>query len=96
MTKAAIAALPRLLALELALSQVLINAVAPGKFFNPDWPDDPEKVKRYEKSVPLSRLASGDEIAALIGFLSSDANTYVTGQTILQDGGRLSALPTVE
>ena len=95
-TKAAIAALPRLLALELALSKVLINAVAPGKFFNPDWPDDPEKVKRYEKSVPLGRLASGDEIAALIGFLSSDANTYVTGQTILQDGGRLSALPTVE
>ena len=95
-SKAAIAALPRLLALELALSKVLINAVAPGKFFNPDWPDDPEKVKRYEKSVPLGRLASGDEIAALIGFLSSDANTYVTGQTILQDGGRLSALPTVE
>ena len=61
-TKAAIAALPRLLALELALSKVLINAVAPGKFFNPDWPDDPEKVKRYEKSVPLGRLASGDEI----------------------------------
>ena len=95
-TKAAIAALPRLLALELALSQVLINAVAPGKFFNPDWPDDPEKVKRYERSVPLGRLASADEIAALIGFLSSGANTYVTGQTILQDGGRLSALPTVE
>ena len=95
-TKAAIAALPRLLALELALSKVLINAVAPGKFFNPEWPDDPEKVKRYEKSVPLGRLASADEIAALIGFLSSDANTYVTGQTILQDGGRLSALPTVE
>jgi NAD(P)-dependent dehydrogenase (short-subunit alcohol dehydrogenase family) len=95
-SKAAIAALPRLLALELALSQVLINAVAPGKFSNPDWPDDPEKVKRYEKSVPLGSLASGEEIAALIGFLSSDANSYVTGQTILQDGGRLSALPTVE
>jgi 3-oxoacyl-[acyl-carrier protein] reductase len=95
-SKAAIAALPGLLALELALSQVLINAVAPGKFFNPDWPDDPEKVKRYERSVPLGRLASADEVAALIGFLSSSANTYVTGQTILQDGGRLSALPTVE
>ena len=51
---------------------MLINAVAPGKFFNPDWPDDPEKVKRYEKSVPLGRLASADEVAALIGFLSSE------------------------
>jgi 3-oxoacyl-[acyl-carrier protein] reductase len=94
--KAAVAALPRLLALELAASKVLINAVAPGKFCNPDWPDEPEKVKRYEASVPLGRLASSDEVAELIGFLSSSANTYVTGQIILQDGGRLSALPTVE
>jgi len=95
-SKAAVAALPRLLALELGLSQVLINAVAPGKFLNPDWPDDPEKVRRYERSVPLGRIASPDEVAALIGFLSSGANTYVTGQTIVEDGGRLSALPTVE
>jgi 3-oxoacyl-[acyl-carrier protein] reductase len=95
-TKATVAALPRLLAPELALSQVLINAVAPGKFVNPDWPDDPKEVKRYERSVPLGRLASADDVAALIGFLSSSANTYVTGQTILQDGGRLSALPKVD
>jgi 3-oxoacyl-[acyl-carrier protein] reductase len=93
--KAGVAALPRLLALELASSQVLINAVAPGKFFNPQWPNDLEKVKQYEASVPLARLASVDEIAALIGFLGSSANTYLTGQTILQDGGRLSALPLV-
>jgi 3-oxoacyl-[acyl-carrier protein] reductase len=95
-TKAAVAALPRLLAPELAASQVLINAVAPGKFANPDWPDDADKVKRYERSVPLGRLASVDGVAALIGFLSSSVNTYVTGQTIVQDGGRLSALPAVE
>ena len=91
-SKAGIAALPRLLAPELAASKVLINAVAPGKFANPDWPDDLEKVRRYEQSVPLGRLASADEVAALIGFLSSGANTYVTGQTIVQDGGRLSAI----
>lgn len=91
--KAGVAALPRLLASELASSGVLINAVAPGKFFNPDWPDEPEKVKRYERSVPLGRLASAEEIAALIGFLGSEANTYLTGQTIVQDGGRLSGPP---
>ena len=96
LSKAGVAALPRLLAPELALSGVLINAVAPGKFANPDWPDEPAKVKRYERSVPLGRLASADEVAALIGFLSSNANTYVTGQTILQDGGRLSALPIAD
>jgi NAD(P)-dependent dehydrogenase (short-subunit alcohol dehydrogenase family) len=91
--KAGVAALPRLLASELASSSVLINAVAPGKFFNPDWPDEREKVKHYERSVPLGRLAYADEIAELIGFLSSEANTYVTGQTIVQDGGRLSGPP---
>jgi NAD(P)-dependent dehydrogenase (short-subunit alcohol dehydrogenase family) len=91
--KAGVAALPPLLACELASSGVLINAVAPGKFFNPDWPDEPDRVKHYERSVPLGRLASADEVAALIGFLSSEANTYLTGQTIVQDGGRLSAPP---
>lgn len=96
LSKAGIAALPRLLAPELAASGVLINAVAPGKFANPDWPDEPAKVKRYERSVPLGRLASAEEVAALIGFLGSSANTYVTGQTILQDGGRLSAMPIVD
>jgi 3-oxoacyl-[acyl-carrier protein] reductase len=93
-SKASLAALPRLLAFELGLSQILINSVAPGKFFNPTWPDDPEEVKRYERGIPLGRIASADEVAALIGFLSSGANTYVTGQTILQDGGRLSAVRT--
>ena len=91
--KSAVAALPRLLAPELAASQVLINAVAPGKFANPDWPEDARQVKAYETTIPLGRLASADEVAALIGFLSSGANSYVTGQTILQDGGRLSAPP---
>jgi 3-oxoacyl-[acyl-carrier protein] reductase len=94
-SKAGVAALPRLLAVDLAAWQVLINAVAPGKFVNPGWPDDPEKVRRYESTVPLGRLASADEVAALIGFLSSGANTYVTGQTILQDGGRLLAMPAI-
>jgi dehydrogenase/reductase SDR family protein 4 len=88
-SKAGVAALPRILSRELAASRVLINAVAPGKFVNPDWPDDPEKVARYEASIPLGRIASADEVAELIGFLSSGANTYLTGQTILQDGGRL-------
>jgi len=92
-TKAAVAALPRLLAPELGASQVLINAVAPGKFENPQWPDEPSAVERYAATVPLGRIASTEEVAELIGFLSSDANAYVTGQTIVQDGGRLSGAP---
>ena len=93
-SKAGVAALPRLLAPELGAAGVLINAVAPGKFTNPDWPDSPEQVAKYADTIPLRRLASVEEVAALAGFLASEANTYLTGQTILQDGGRLSgALP---
>jgi len=88
-SKAAVAALPGILANELAALGVLINAVAPGKFVNPDWPEDPERLSRYEASVPLGRLASADEVAELVGFLGSAANTYLTGQTVLLDGGRL-------
>jgi NAD(P)-dependent dehydrogenase (short-subunit alcohol dehydrogenase family) len=90
LSKAGLAALPRLLAPELAKFNVLINAVAPGKFDNPDWLDDPEQVKRYKQGVPLGRLASAEEVAALIVFLASAANGYITGQTIVQDGGRLA------
>jgi 3-oxoacyl-[acyl-carrier protein] reductase len=89
-SKAAVAALPKLLAADLAASHVLINAVAPGKFVNPDWPDDAPRVAQYVASVPLGRIAAAEEVAALIGFLGSEANTYLTGETILQDGGRLS------
>jgi 3-oxoacyl-[acyl-carrier protein] reductase len=90
LSKAGLAALPRLLAPELATLNVLINAVAPGKFDNPDWPDEPEQVQRYKQGVPLGRLASAEEVAALIVFLASAANGYITGQTIVQDGGRLA------
>ena len=90
LSKAGLAALPRLLAPELAKFNVLINAVAPGKFDNPDWPDDPEQVKRYKQGVPRGRLASAEEVAARIVFLASAANGYITGQTIVQDGGRLA------
>ena len=86
--EAAVAALPRILANELAALGA-INAVAPGKFVNPDWPEDPEQLSRYEASVPFGLLASADEVAELVGFLSSAANTYLTGQTVLLDGGRL-------
>jgi len=90
--KAAVAALPRLLAPQLSSAGILINAVAPGKFENPAWPDDRAAIDRYARGVPLGRLASADEVAGLIGFLSSPANTYVTGQTMVQDGGRLAGL----
>ena len=45
-------------------------------------------LKKYSKSTPLGRLGYSYEIANLVLFLSSNASSYITGQTILIDGGR--------
>ena len=45
------------------------------------------KIKNYKKKVPLGRLAKSREIAACCLFLSSEASTYVTGTTMVVDGG---------
>jgi 3-oxoacyl-[acyl-carrier protein] reductase len=48
---------------------------------------NPEKLARYLEGVPLGRVGTADEVAAVIDFLASDEASYVTGQTISIDGG---------
>ena len=45
--------------------------------------------KQIEKSIPLGRLGSGEDISKLVAFLASDEASYITGQTISIDGGLL-------
>lgn len=88
-TKTAINGITRNLALELAKDNILINAVAPG-FVNTELTkqnNTKEEIALLEKDIPLGRMAQPSEIAELIYFLSSDANSFITGQTILIDGG---------
>jgi NAD(P)-dependent dehydrogenase (short-subunit alcohol dehydrogenase family) len=86
--KAGLDALTRSFAVRYGPHNVLVCGVAPGKLRNPAWPDAPEALAAYRSEIPLGRLADPDEVAAFIVRLASDANTYVTGQTIAIDGGR--------
>jgi NAD(P)-dependent dehydrogenase (short-subunit alcohol dehydrogenase family) len=88
-SKAGLDALTRSLALELAPRGILVNGVAPG-YVDTELTrrnNAPGEIRRIEGTIPLGRLARVDEIAALVGFLCSEENGYLTGQTILVDGG---------
>ena len=76
-------------ALEYAARGVLINALCPG-FVETDMTranNSPEQIAALCALVPLGRLAKPDEIARAVYFLGSDQNTFITGQTLVADGG---------
>jgi 3-oxoacyl-[acyl-carrier protein] reductase len=65
-----------------------VNCVAPG-FIDTDMtrelPDDQREL--LQQQIPLGRLGSPDEIAALVSFLCSDLASYITGETVHINGG---------
>lgn len=87
-TKGAIESLTRSLALELAPSNIRVNAIAPGTV-------NTDMMKCYSKDdlhyiceeIPMNRIAEPEEIAELVCFLISDKNSYMTGQIISPNGG---------
>jgi 3-oxoacyl-[acyl-carrier protein] reductase len=88
--KAAIIGLTASLAKELGPSGILVNAVAPTQMLTvkdgvPSIPD--ERAVEMAKGIPLRRIASPDDLASLVVWLGSAANTYVTGETISLHGG---------
>jgi 3-oxoacyl-[acyl-carrier protein] reductase len=88
-SKAAINAFTKATALEYAAYNVLVNAVAPG-YVNTELTkinNTPEQIEIIKNNLPVKRLAEPEEIAELVYFLASEKNTFVTGQTILADGG---------
>ncbi len=87
-SKAGVIALTRTLALELARDGVTVNCVAPGPVDTVLMAQVPEKVReKFIARIPLGRLGRPDEIAAVHAFLASDDAAYITGQTIICDGG---------
>jgi NAD(P)-dependent dehydrogenase (short-subunit alcohol dehydrogenase family) len=91
--KAGIIGLTASLAKELGPSGILVNAVAPTQVLTttdgkPSIPD--ERAAEMAKSIPVRRLATPDDLAALVLWLGSAANTYVNGETISLTGGAQS------
>jgi 3-oxoacyl-[acyl-carrier protein] reductase len=86
--KAAIIGFTRALAKELAPWGVCVNAVAPG-YVDTDMLGSftPAQRKAALERVPMRRFASADEIAALVAYMALDAPSFLTGQTIVIDGG---------
>jgi len=88
--KAGVVMLTKVLALELAQYNIRVNAIAPyivkTKFSQPLW-SDPGMLKQIEAEIPLGRLAETGDIIGSVLFLASDASGYITGQTIIVDGG---------
>lgn len=95
--------LSKSLSQELAQYNILVNTIGPGRI-STDRIDslDQTKADNSDKSfeevrkesisnIPLGRLGEPDEFAKIATFLVSGANTYVTGQTILVDGGQVKA-----
>lgn len=87
-SKAGVISLAGTMAVELA-PYVKVNAVCPGYVLTPmqrsEYTD--AMLEKVNQKIPLKRHAESSEIAALIAFLVSDESTYITGQSIIIDGG---------
>jgi NAD(P)-dependent dehydrogenase (short-subunit alcohol dehydrogenase family) len=94
MTKAAVISMTRTLAVELGPSKIRVNAIAPGLVdtrFAAAIVGNKDLVDMEIKRMPLGRYAQPDEIAGAALYLASDAASFVTGHTLVVDGGRTIA-----
>jgi 3-oxoacyl-[acyl-carrier protein] reductase len=90
-TKAGLLGLTRSLAKELGSRNVRVNAVAPGLIETAMTAELPDAARKgFLDGIALGRPGTPDDVAGVVTFLASDAARYVTGQTIVVDGGYLT------
>jgi NAD(P)-dependent dehydrogenase (short-subunit alcohol dehydrogenase family) len=88
--KAGLESLVRVAALELAGAGIRVNAVAPGVVETPlmsSMLSEPDVRADFVEHIPLGRVGDPLEIASVVAFLLSDEAGYITGQTVIADGG---------
>jgi 3-oxoacyl-[acyl-carrier protein] reductase len=87
-SKAAVSTLTEAFSKELAPKKITVNAVAPGATVTPmtAWLSDDLR-RGIEQATPLGRMAQPDDVADVVAFLASDGSRWVTGRTVLVDGG---------
>lgn len=96
--KAAMRAYANELAQSLGRKGIRANAISPGAVWFPGGSWDkrkeemPDFYKRVEKSIPLGRLGTGEELARAIAFVSSPAGLWINSAHIVVDGGQVAAL----
>lgn len=89
-TKAAIESLCRSLAAELAAERIRVNCIAPGAVNTPlARPLTEDDVRQIGRTIPMGRMAEPDDITGAALFLASNHSLYMTGSTLVVDGGLL-------
>jgi len=98
-SKGGVAQLTRVMALSLAPHGIRVNAIGPGSIATDmlaSVAKDPALKRKLLSRTPLQRIGRPEEIASIASFLASDDASYITGETIFADGGRLALNATVE
>jgi len=90
-TKGAIVAFTRALAKNIAKKGIRVNGVAPGPIWTPLIPSTfpPDKVEEFGSDTPLGRVGQSDEVAHCFLFLATEDSSYMTGQVLHPNGGRV-------
>jgi len=92
-SKGGVVLLTKTMALELGASGIRVNAVCPGYIQTPMSAaiDSPEFIENYIKTkIPLGRVGKPEDISGVFAFLASDDAAFITGETIVVDGGQLA------
>jgi NAD(P)-dependent dehydrogenase (short-subunit alcohol dehydrogenase family) len=92
-SKGGIVAMTEAMALELAPFNIRVNAIAPGAIDTPmaaSTSQDPKMLEGTLSQIPLRRMGKPEEVSNLVLFLASDDSSYMTGSTVVIDGGWLA------